>query len=184
MDLTGIANVGEFYSHHYLDALLENDLRGLFAAWKEEDAATPDKRVERCAAAFFSAKRDASRARTLAERYAPSHRFHVDLLEALGYPYQQQVRYLLDGEAIPLLGGVDRDGRPFLWLAETPFAAAEESPLEQSVVAEQYPADPPLTPPAKQPQGKDRDLDKITTPSLHAGRFCDGCQAPTGTGGT
>jgi hypothetical protein len=29
IDLSGIQNVGEFYSHHYLDALLESDLKGL-----------------------------------------------------------------------------------------------------------------------------------------------------------
>jgi hypothetical protein len=134
MNLTGITNVGEFYSHHYLDALLENDLRGLFAAWKEEDSATPDRRLERCAGPFFTAKRDALRLRTPGERYHPSHRFHVELLEALGYRYQQELRYLLDGSALPLLGSVDRDGHPFLWLAETPFTPGEESPLEQGVV--------------------------------------------------
>ena len=48
MNLTGIQNVGEFYSHHYLDALLENDLRGLFAQWREEDEDTPDKRLQFC----------------------------------------------------------------------------------------------------------------------------------------
>ncbi len=34
LDLTGIQNIGEFYSHHYLDALLENDLKRLFAKWR------------------------------------------------------------------------------------------------------------------------------------------------------
>jgi hypothetical protein len=37
LDLTGIQNVGEFYSHHYLDALLEQDLNGLFAYWNADD---------------------------------------------------------------------------------------------------------------------------------------------------
>jgi hypothetical protein len=34
ISLTGIQNVGEFYSHHYLDALLEQDLKGLFSHWR------------------------------------------------------------------------------------------------------------------------------------------------------
>ncbi len=37
LDLTGIQNTGEFYSHHYLDALLEQDLKGLFARWRTDD---------------------------------------------------------------------------------------------------------------------------------------------------
>ncbi len=36
IDLSGIHNVGEFYSHHYLDALLEGDLKGLFARWRTD----------------------------------------------------------------------------------------------------------------------------------------------------
>ncbi len=37
IDLSGIHNVGEFYSHHYLDALLEGDLKGLFARWRKDE---------------------------------------------------------------------------------------------------------------------------------------------------
>ena len=60
IDLTGIQNVGEFYSHHYLDALLEKDLRGLFRQWRSaEGDDTPDRRLNRCATGFFRAKRDA-----------------------------------------------------------------------------------------------------------------------------
>ena len=39
LDLTGIQNVGEFYSHHYLDALLDNDLKGLFGLKSEVESA-------------------------------------------------------------------------------------------------------------------------------------------------
>lgn len=33
-DLTGIHNVREFYSHHYLEAVLGSDLRDILKAWK------------------------------------------------------------------------------------------------------------------------------------------------------
>ena len=36
LDLTGIENV-EFYSGHYLDAVLEGDLKGLFEAWRKAE---------------------------------------------------------------------------------------------------------------------------------------------------
>jgi hypothetical protein len=41
LDLTGTQNIGEFYSHHYLDALLKNN------------EATPDRRL-RCYAVDLS----------------------------------------------------------------------------------------------------------------------------------
>jgi hypothetical protein len=139
MNLTGIQNVGEFYSHHYLDALLENDLKGLFAQWRAEDEDTPDKRLNRLAASFYQARQAALRARTDEARYKASHAFHVDLLEALGYDYHFEVRYLLEGEAVPVLGTERRDGQEYVWLVETPFCGEDDSPLEQGILAEQYP---------------------------------------------
>jgi len=49
IDLTGISNVNEFYTDHYLAAILENDLKDLFKAWataeKEQGATPPDRRL-------------------------------------------------------------------------------------------------------------------------------------------
>ena len=36
MPLTGIANENEFYSAHYLDAILKEDLKGVAQQWKEK----------------------------------------------------------------------------------------------------------------------------------------------------
>ncbi len=138
MNLIGIQNVGEFYSHHYLDTLLEKDLKGLFARWRDDEEATPDRRLNRCATDFFAAKSQALRHRQLANRYRSSHRIHVQILEALGYTYHFESRYLLDGMAVPLLGAVKRDGHEYLWLVETVFAGEDESPLEQPLLVEQY----------------------------------------------
>ena len=87
IDLTGIQNVGEFYSFHYLDALLDKDLRGLFDKWRlsdeneDDDPATdtPDRRFNRCAADYFKAKSAALNMARLANRYAVSHKLHVQL---------------------------------------------------------------------------------------------------------
>ena len=35
LEFTGIENVGEFYSAHYLSAVLEGDLKATFAKWKK-----------------------------------------------------------------------------------------------------------------------------------------------------
>ena len=36
LDTTGISNENEFYSDHYLRAILENDLKEVFSRWKED----------------------------------------------------------------------------------------------------------------------------------------------------
>ncbi len=137
IDLTGIQNIGEFYSHHYLDALLEGDLKGLYARWREADGPTPDRRLNGCAGEFFSAKSRALKASTPKARYPITHRLHVCLLEALGYVYQPADRFLLDGSAVPLLCAVERDGQDYLYIVETPFTDPDESPLEQGLVPNQ-----------------------------------------------
>jgi hypothetical protein len=150
MDLTGIQNVGEFYSHHYLDALLDNDLKGLFAKWRTDDDSasskdTPDRRLERLASDFFKAKSLAKPEYSIESRYEPSHRIHVALLEALGYQYSFEIRYLNGQIAIPVLGAAVRDGREILWVVETPFAGKDgamledASPLDQRLFRQQYP---------------------------------------------
>lgn len=37
LDITGITNENEFYTHHYVSAILENDLKELFGTWKEKE---------------------------------------------------------------------------------------------------------------------------------------------------
>jgi len=141
MNYIGIENIGEFYSYHYLDSLLDKDLKGLFEQWQSEDEGkmAPDRRLNQAANPFFVDKREALESRTPQERYQVSHRFNVKLLEALGYRYEQQLRYLNDNTPLPLLGVVKRNGQDYLWLVETSFVKKEdESPLEQRVAVWQY----------------------------------------------
>lgn len=146
IDLTGIQNVGEFYSYHYLDALLDKDLRGLFDKWRlsddnedeDPDTDTPDRRFNRCATDYFKAKSVALNLQRQASRYQPSHALHVQLLEALGFAYLPGVHYLLDGTAVPILSQIKRDGRLFLTIVETVFTDPDESPLDNNLLREQY----------------------------------------------
>src|SRR5204863_2512617 len=92
LDLTGIGNVNEFYSHHYLDALLEGDLKGLLSRWeqaeKEENRTPPHKALSRCSEDYLKAKARAAATATVEYRYTETHPINVKLAEALGYPYQ------------------------------------------------------------------------------------------------
>ena len=139
IDLTGIHNVGEFYSHHYLDSLLENDLKGLFASWKKEDDDTPDKRVDRLATEFFVAKRKAMQTRLAKVRFDAPHGIHVKLLEALGYEYKFETRYMLEGQVVPVLSVVQRDGQEYLWVVETQFPEEDQSPFGHKLSEHQFP---------------------------------------------
>jgi len=140
IDLTGIQNVGEFYSHHYLDALLEGDLKALFAQWRADDERTPDRRLNGCAGEYFAAKQQAGEARDEAAAFPAAHAFHVALMQALGYGHTPGVRYLLDGGAVPVLGAVARDGHPYLVLVETHFPAPDQSPLGHALLPRQLAA--------------------------------------------
>jgi hypothetical protein len=139
IDLTGIHNVGEFYSHHYLDSLLENDLKGLFSSWKQEDDNTPDKRVDRLATEFFVAKRKAMQTKLSKVRFDAPHGIHVKLLEALGYAYKFETRYMLEGQVVPVLSVVQRDGQEYLWVVETQFPDEDQSPFGHRLSDHQFP---------------------------------------------
>jgi hypothetical protein len=45
MDLTGISNVNEFYTDHYLASILENDLKDLFRQWTRRLSENYDSRL-------------------------------------------------------------------------------------------------------------------------------------------
>ena len=83
LDLTGIGNVNEFYSHHYLAALLEGDLKGLLSRWeqaeKEENRTPPHKALSRSSEEYFKAKARAAATATVEDRFSETHPINVRL---------------------------------------------------------------------------------------------------------
>lgn len=143
LDLTGIENV-EFYSGHYLDAVLEGDLKGLFDAWKkaedEHGLKAPYKRLNPAAAAWEKARKQASGERDPFERWRAARAFHAVLIEALGYRYEPAVAALEDEKLLPLAAQVERNGRPYLWIVDAPFPLGDSSEaLDAPLLREQYP---------------------------------------------
>lgn len=132
--ITGLTNANEFYSQHYLDEILEKDLKSLFDQWKEQGAQSPVARLRNAAGAngYFRA-----RERFLTER-KPSERasLFIDLVQplltALGYELAQQNLALADGE-LPVLA-VYRDAKqhPLLVIAAAIADADDDdsSPLQ------------------------------------------------------
>ena len=145
LDLTGIHNVGEFYSHHYLEAVLGSDLKEVFKRWREREKddgrPTPYKKFSRLSESFFKTKLQATEEKDPVERWRLAREFHAKVLEeAFGYTYKPTAETLPDGEWLPLLFSQERDGRPFLWAVDSGFVNEEdESPLDQIPLLEQLP---------------------------------------------
>ena len=57
IDLTGITNENEFYTHHYLAAILEGDLKPLFEEWSKLEN-PPYDRLRALARPFQSIDRE------------------------------------------------------------------------------------------------------------------------------
>ncbi|MBM7572942.1 Eco57I restriction-modification methylase domain-containing protein [Aquibacillus albus] len=136
IDLTGISNVNEFYSHHYLDSLLEGDLKGLYRKWKETDDRSPYEKLSGIANKYFKAKTDAFNEKKPEDRVEITRKLHIKFLEALGYEVNQVIKYSEGGQAIPVITSEKRDGNEYLWVLETIFWSDDTSVFELPLVLE------------------------------------------------
>jgi hypothetical protein len=145
MDLTGITNENGFYTHHYLSAVLENDLKDVFKEWRrreeEEGIRSPYAELRPLAKDFFTARSKLERERKASERLELQRDFLQKLLPVLGYPLHIDLKELEEGKSIPVLGEVRKpSGAPELWILETLCSPGEdEDPLEASLQASQCP---------------------------------------------
>ncbi|WP_181234506.1 Eco57I restriction-modification methylase domain-containing protein, partial [Enhygromyxa salina] len=131
IDTTHVHNVGDFYSQHYLDAVLPEDLQPVFAAWsareKDGGARAPAKLLARLAEPYFKALAAFQSAVDDPDtRVGVCASFHAQVLEALGYQRAPVVRALPDDTELPLTLAIDLHGRPFLWVIELPFPESED----------------------------------------------------------
>ncbi|WP_136797073.1 class I SAM-dependent DNA methyltransferase [Desulfosediminicola ganghwensis] len=146
IDITGISNENEFYTHHYLSAILENDLKSVFAGWKqreeEEAIKQPYKQLQSLRQPYFSMRASLAKVKRTADRLTVQREFIAALLDALGYRFEPQFADTENGAILPLIGGVKRaDGSPELWIVEAVDIHGEElDPFELSFFPEQYPA--------------------------------------------
>lgn len=137
LDLGGIENV-EFYSAHYLNAVVEGDLKSVFDKWKKEKdekgKRPPNEVLAGISNRFFTALGKAEGERDLVERLRLARDVHAYLLEALGYQRSPSVEPLEEGQVFPVHLALERDGHPFLWVVDAPFMESDD-------------ADPLLVPP-------------------------------------
>ena len=147
IDITGISNENEFYTHHYLAAILENDLKSIFQEWKrreeEEGTTQPFARLRSLRKDFFAMRSSLERERNMAERLLLQRRFVIEFLQVLGYELHPFCVETDEGTLLPLLGGINRaDGSPELWILEAVELLGEDfDPLTLTPIDDQYPED-------------------------------------------
>ena len=151
MALPGISNANEFYSAHYLESVLTNDIKKVRERWAEEARAQveadPSADVATPEAQFKALRKPWQKLREaeLGISGDPAERLRLQrelffrpLLEALGYPYAPKPEpVLIGGEAyqVPLLAEVSNaKGEPWLWVVEC-FNPSDEptDPLELTI---------------------------------------------------
>ncbi|MEK7412827.1 MAG: class I SAM-dependent DNA methyltransferase, partial [Planctomycetota bacterium] len=119
--LTGIENSNDFYSQHYLDEVLENDLKDLFASWQEQGSASPAARLRSMAGEYFRLRDRTLKARTLGDRVALLREMAQQLLPALGYDLQPETEAFETGDLPVLACYRSADGNPALVIAAAPM---------------------------------------------------------------
>ena len=127
-DLTGIVNEGEFFSQHYLQELLERDLKSMAAS--QAELAKTLENLRGMSRAFFRAVGDAAELSSAGRLYELSHPFQVSLAEALGYQYQSGAWVAVEDWALPVLHQVDRGGVPYAVVLEGRFRREEDAVLD------------------------------------------------------
>ncbi len=141
--MIGIENVNEFYTHHYLAAILGSDIRPHLERWRQEarqhGVSPPWRRLAALQRQFFRHQERLGRMRAGEARVAAHLEMTAGLLDALGYSLEPLHRDLEAGP-LPLLAAYQRgDGEPLLWLVPAASAhGAEEGVLARSLLAEQH----------------------------------------------
>ncbi|HEY6342765.1 MAG TPA: hypothetical protein VIY49_14840 [Bryobacteraceae bacterium] len=119
LDWTGIVVEREFYSEHYLKAVLENDLRSVFDRWADAGNASPLHAVARVAGEWGDAKARFDELDEIEAKRGCQREWLASLLTALGYPWQPEERPAGEDIVVPIAGEIARaNGQPELWLLE------------------------------------------------------------------
>ncbi|WP_045221848.1 Eco57I restriction-modification methylase domain-containing protein [Desulfonatronum thioautotrophicum] len=150
LDLTGILNEQEFYTHHYLSAILEDDLKEVFSQWnqrerREEGYTSPPVGLRNLGKSFFALRDYAKTAQggnqDSGERLAGQREFLAALLAVLDYPFQPECKPLDNGAVLPVLVSLDKSGGvPDLWVLEAVDPSGESlDPLELPLATIQFP---------------------------------------------
>lgn len=122
LPLTGIQNANEFFSQHYLDEVLDRDLKQLFSRWAERGSAAPPARLRGMAGEYFRLRALLARARSSDDALPLLGELASELLPALGYELQPQTQQWESGFMQLQAAYRGGDGHPLLVIALAPMA--------------------------------------------------------------
>lgn len=134
IDLTGILSVNEYYTHHYLNIRLEEDIKDILKKFKEESdkKETPWSMIKELSKKYYTLNEKMNREKNLSNRFKSQHKFIINLYQSLGYDINQNVEYieLKSNVNIPVLHEVKKaNGAPLLWIIESIDEYNEEQEL-------------------------------------------------------
>ncbi|RLB03218.1 MAG: hypothetical protein DRG59_11905, partial [Deltaproteobacteria bacterium] len=147
IDFTGITNNNEFYTNHYLNAILEKDLKALFKEWtrqeKEEGVRPPYSRLKGLSRDYSLMRSRLERTKNSAEKLELQREFFLKLLPVLGYRFDPDLKELEDEAFIPVISEVKKpNGIPELWIIDALDVTGENvDPLDLSFCKCQYPGE-------------------------------------------
>lgn len=121
--LTGIINENEFYSHHYLDAILQDDLKDIVKRWNELAEETGDKSPPKAIASlkvdYFKTRSQISQSKDIQERLLLQREWLSKFFSVLGYEFEPSEKVVEGDEIIPVVAEVSKsNGQPLLWIIE------------------------------------------------------------------
>ena len=164
LDLTGINNENEFYSHHYLSAIFEGDLKDTFTQWQSQEDAyreaikitgekndvfaetrAPWIRLRSLGQDFFQLQNQLEKEKEPSSRLQRQHQFFAKLLTALGYHWAPTLKPLNGSGDLPVLAEVAQGNNPALWVIAAVNLNTRtddnDDVLSLTLQAEQYPQD-------------------------------------------
>ena len=122
IDLTGIDNVNEYYTNHYLNTIFAENIDTQIKVYKEtakeEESKTPWSKLKAMARHYYAAHEHSSRERFSGETLEHVEHLAEYYLEALGYPALQPETINLDGDIpVPVALEIKKaSGAPLLWV--------------------------------------------------------------------
>lgn len=126
IDLTGIVSVNEYYTHHYLNTILEEDIKDIIKQLKEgadaNEDRTPWSKLKELSRKFYLLDEKLAKNKNIADRYLMQRDFLFELYNVLGYQIDNKTTLLpvKDNEVIPVLHEVKKsNGAPLLWIIES-----------------------------------------------------------------
>lgn len=141
IDLTGITNENEFYTHHYLSAILEEDLKKLYREWaakeKEEKERAPYSKLAGSAKKFFTLSNQLNHEKAEDSKKQIQDQITELLLAPLGYDIKREELVLAEGEVIELTQRINKpDQTPELLIFQTVEDEDDTDPLNLEVTVE------------------------------------------------